>query len=197
VAQAPEYLQRALYFPYDEGLKFVEGLHQAGGFAAVDAAYRRPPTSTEHILHPETYSASQQWARPALPDVAAGSGCGRVRAGALGQFDMTQVLDEYLSPTEASRATEGWNGDAYALVRCGSALGLADRWETDSGSDAGRLFDALGRWASLWSGGRAPGGDGRFSGPSGAGRVVRNGSHVDLVVAEDAAAADRLARALG
>ena len=37
---------------------------------------------------------------------------------------------------------------------------------------------------------------GRFSGPSGAGRVVRNGSHVDLVLAQDAVTADKLITAV-
>jgi hypothetical protein len=82
-------------------------------------------------------------------------------------------------------------------VRCGSVLGLADRWETDPGVDASRLSDALSRWSRGWSGGRGPGADGRFSGPSGAGRITRNGSRVELVLARDLDTADRLARALG
>jgi hypothetical protein len=197
LGRMPEYLNQALYFPYTEGLSFVDGLHDAGGFAAVDAAYRRPPTSTEHILHPSTYAEGQAWTPPPLPDVAAAAGCSRVRSGALGQFDMQQVLDQHISVSDATRAVEGWNGDSYAVVRCGGTLGMADRWETDGGADAGRLADALGRWARSWSGGRAPGADGRFSGPAGAGRITGNGGRVDLVIARDAPTADRLARALG
>jgi hypothetical protein len=195
--QAPEYIQKALYFPYTDGLEFVEGLHGAGGYAAVNAAYRKPPTSTEHILHPATYSAGQGSPSPALPDVAAATGCRNVRTGALGVFDMEALLDQHLAASDAERAAEGWNGDRYAVVRCGNSLGMADRWEADPGTDAGRLFEALGRWARAWSGGRALGADGSFSGTAGAGRVSRNGNRVELVLAQDADTAARLVGALG
>jgi uncharacterized protein YceK len=196
LANAPPYVVKSLLFPYTEGVTFVESLHSAGGFAAVDGAYRRPPTSSEHILHPSTYSQSQGAAAPPLPDVAAATGCQRVRAGALGEFDMREVLGAHVGVSDAGRAAQGWNGDTYTLVRCGGVLGLADRWETDPGVDAARLTDALGRWARGWSGGRL-GGDGRFSGPAGAGRITRAGNRVELVVAGNADTADRLVRALG
>ena len=196
-AKAPQYLLESLFFPYQEGLNFVRARHRAGGFAEVDNAYRNPPTSTEHILHPETYASGQTWAPPPLPDLAAATGCGHVDSGNLGEFDMAQVLAREISTTDARNAADGWNGDAFGVVRCGAALGLADRWLTDDPADAGQLADALSRWARGWSGAsRGPDADGRFTGPSGSGRVVRNGGQVDLVLAEDAATADRLARVL-
>jgi hypothetical protein len=197
LARTPSYVQRALYFPYEAGTDFVERLHAAGGFNAVNAAYRRLPTSTEQILHPEAYTAGANAAAPPLPNVAAAGGCRQVRAGSLGEFDMRAVLEEHLEDSVSADAAKGWNGDAYSLVRCGSAFGLADRWVTDRAADAAQLADALAAWATTWSGGSGPGADGRFSGPSGAGHIIRTGSRVDLVVAQDGATADRLARALG
>ncbi|MGH9223973.1 MAG: hypothetical protein ACRD2W_09395 [Acidimicrobiales bacterium] len=196
--RAPDYIQKSLLFPYDRGRTFVKGLYDAGGFAAVDAAYRKPPTSTEHILRPETYRAGQPSTSPALPNLASGTGCRGLRNGIIGQFDMRAVLDTHLSTADANRAADGWNGDAFGLVRCGSALGLADRWETDPGTDPARLVEALGRWSQQWSGsGRLPGADGRFSGSKGAGRIVRSGSRVDLVLAQDVDTMEKLVRALG
>ncbi len=198
VARTPAYILQSLFFPYDEGRTFVGRLHENGGFAAVDAAYRKPPTSTEQIIQPETYLAGQPSASPALPDLAAATGCAPVTSGAVGMFDMRAVLSQRLSMSDARRAVDGWNGDAFRLVRCGTALGMADRWDTDSGADPGRLVDAVNRWAGTWTGaGKAPGADGRFSGPNGAGRVLRTGSRVDLVLAENAATADKLIAALG
>lgn len=195
--RAPRYVLDALRFPYVDGLGFVDHRYQAGGFAAVDAAYRRPPDSTEHILHPELYEAGPAPAPPALPDLAAATGCGAVDAGALGEFDMAKVLREHVSTAQAERAAAGWNGDAFAVVRCGSTLGLADRWRTDTAADATDLARVLADWARGWSGSdRAPDAEGRFSGPSGAGRIVRSGSRVDLVLAGDAATADRVGRAV-
>ena len=197
LARTPPYVQQALYFPYEAGTEFVEQLHAAGGFNAVNAAYRRLPTSTEHILHPETYRAGASAAPPPLPNVAAANGCRQVRAGSLGEFDMGAVLDQHLDDSLSANAAKGWNGDAYSLVRCGNAYGLVDRWVSDRPADAARLAEALAAWAPTWSGGSGPGPDGRFSGPSGAGHIFRTGSRIDLVLAQDGATADRLARALG
>ncbi len=197
VTRTPGYVIQSLFFPYDEGRSFVGELYDAGGFAAVDAAYRKPPTSTEHIIHPPTYLAGQPSAPPAIPDLGAATGCALVTTGSVGQFDMRAILSQRLTNVEAGRAVEGWNGDAFGLVRCGAALGLADRWVTDAAADAGRLLDAINRWAGSWSGGgRAPGADGRFTGPNGTGRVARSGARVDLVLAQDAATADKLIAAL-
>jgi hypothetical protein len=197
VVRTPRYLLEALRFPYEDGLEFVRSRYEVGGFAAVDAAYQRPPTSTEHILHPEVYVAGQASSRPALPDVAAATGCVPVDAGALGEFDMAQVLDEHLSAPRANVAAAGWNGDAFAVVRCGSALALVDRWRTDSPTDALQLVEALAEWARDWSGsGAGVDAAGRFSGPSGAGRIGRTGDGVDIVLADDVATVDVVARVL-
>ena len=197
-ARTPQYMLDALFFPYQDGLAFVQSRYKAGGFAAVDAAYRDPPTSTEQILHPNLYSPGQGWTAPALPDLAAATGCGKVDTGTLGAFDMAEMLDRQLTTAASSAAAAGWNGDAYSVVRCGAALGLADRWQADTPADGGLLADALDKWAQGWSGAsRAPDAAGRFSGPAGAGRIVRSPSgRVDLVLADDLATADRLAGAL-
>lgn len=196
-ARAPRYLLESLFFPYTSGLTFVESRHKAGGFAEVDKAYRNPPTSTEHILHPETYASGQTWTAPALPDLAAATGCGAVDTGTFGEFDMIQILSGELASNDAKSAAAGWSGDAYGAVRCGNALGLADRWQADTPADAGRLADALTRWARGWSGAtRAADAEGRVTGATGSARVVRNGGRVDLILADDLATADRVAAAV-
>jgi hypothetical protein len=195
LSRTPAYVRRSLFFPYEVGVEFVEGLHSAGGFAAVDAAYRNPPISTEHILHPETYSAGESATPPALPDLTAGTGCAQVRTGTLGEFDMRALLEQQ-GESDAASAARGWNGDSYVLIRCGGSLALAERWRTDPGTDPRPLAEALGRWSRAWSGGQGPAADGSFSGPTGAGRIVGTGGRVDLVIARDATVAGRLADAL-
>lgn len=195
--KAPAYVLDALFFPYQDGKAFVENRFKAGGFAEVDRAYRNPPVSTEQILHPERYAAGQGWTPPPLPDLPTATGCTKVDDGALGEFDMAELLTPQLGRTAAQAAADGWNGDAFTVVRCGSAMGMGDRWRADNATEATALADALGRWARTWSGSsRSPDADGRFAGPSGAGRVVRTGDRIDLVLADDTATADKLVNAL-
>ena len=196
-ANIPNYVIQSLYFPYGSGLEFVTALHDKGGFAAVDDAYRQPPTSTEEILHPERFVPGRQWTRPPLADLAGATGCAAVDASTIGEFDMYQVLDEFLAADEARAAAAGWNGDAYRLVRCGTAVGMVDRWQADTAGDLDELADSLGRWARRWSGtNRLPEANGVFSGPGGSGRIIRSADRIDLVIASDASTSDRLSAAV-
>ena len=193
----PRYLQDALVFPYTKGLEFAfDRYRTTRSFSAVDAAWRRRPTSSEEILHPERYSEGQEWHAPELPDLGA-TGCRAVRSGTLGEFDMRELLDRFLSERDANRAADNWAGDAFQFLRCDTTPAFVERWTADDEVGADRLTIALERWARAWSGGRPPNGDGYFSGPDGAGRVRRTGAAVDLVLAADKATADRLGGVLG
>lgn len=57
MTQLPYILQGSLMFPYTEGAAFVEALRARGGWAAVDAAYDDPPTTTWEVLFPDGYPA--------------------------------------------------------------------------------------------------------------------------------------------
>ena len=56
LAGFPYFLEQELLFPYEDGLAFVCELYDAGGWAAVDRAYRQPPTTTAQVLFPERYA---------------------------------------------------------------------------------------------------------------------------------------------
>ena len=198
VAKMPPFMVDTLYFPYTTGRAFVISRYRTGGWAAVNAAYARPPDSTLVVTHPELYDAGRTWATPAFPDLAAATGCTPVRTGTLGEFNMTELLTEHLNDTTSGDAAGGWNGDFFATVRCGSARGFADRWTAPDTASAGKLVSALSSWAGDWSGGHTkPASDGRFSGWGGAGRLVQAGTRVDLVLADDTATADKVGAALG
>lgn len=115
LAGAPAILRVPLLSRYFDGLLFAAALHgrQHAGFSAIDAAFSDPPTTTEHILHPERYFARE---RPALIELPAFEA---MRSG--GFFAMP---DETLGELEASiffargrnverepSAAAGWHGD--------------------------------------------------------------------------------------
>ncbi len=106
---APAYIQAELTFPYLEGLVFARSLYLAGGWAAVDAAYENPPVSSEQILHPERYPRDLPvlFDPPALVD-SLGEAWVEVLRDTLGEWGTRMTLEQYLDPSTAMAAAEGW-----------------------------------------------------------------------------------------
>jgi hypothetical protein len=115
----PAYVQAALLFPYLEGATFVERLREvAGGWRLVNFALeKRPPDSTEQVLHPEKYVRFEQPVRLRLrAEAVLGGGWRRAARGTIGEFDTSELLrrgDE----DGATRAAAGWGGGRYELWR--------------------------------------------------------------------------------
>src|SRR5450755_3957774 len=69
VQQVPAIIKRSVVAPYVDGLSFVNALRRRGGWAAVDAVWKRLPSSTEQVLHLEKYDANET--ATVLPALAA------------------------------------------------------------------------------------------------------------------------------
>ena len=141
----PAVLRESLLFPYTSGLTLTQRLHAGGGWAAVDAAFAKPPASTEQVIHPEKYDSAEVPTVVALPDDLAG----RMGAGwslgledTLGEFQLKVWLANAAdgAATEQGNATEaaaGWGGDRVAvLYGPGGATAVVIDSEWDSPSDA-------------------------------------------------------------
>jgi hypothetical protein len=139
LARMPPVLLRQTLFPYTDGLTFVSGIFQQGGFDAVDEAFADPPDSTEQILHPERYAARDEPIAVDLPAVtqALGSGWDETTTDTMGELN-AQIWLQQESGANASRsAAQGWGGD-----RIGAYTGPSDAWAVawhtawDTSSDA-------------------------------------------------------------
>src|SRR6185369_3555626 len=58
-AGVPPILTDELLFPYTEGLDFILALNKSGGWDAINAAFKKPPTTSEQILHPDKYLSGE------------------------------------------------------------------------------------------------------------------------------------------
>ena len=146
--EAPLVLKEELVFPYREGLRFVQQLHQSGGWAAVNQAYVNPPASTEQVLHPAKYFAGEAPIPVGLPDLAAelGPGWRQLVNNTLGELDLRILVEQNGSRQEALLAAEGWGGDRYALLEDDqgrAVVVIRSTWDTQS--DAAEFFEAYGR----------------------------------------------------
>jgi hypothetical protein len=162
---APPILRESLLFPYTSGLSFVQGLQASGGWDAVNAAFRKPPASTEQILHPEKYASGEAPIEVVLPKdlvTRLGTGWKVTSQDTNGEFQFAVWLrtNGAIDAATAQAAAAGWGGDRMALVDGPSgswAVILRTVWDTAADaaefeSAATALVDKLASPASLLPG---------------------------------------------
>ena len=150
--KAPAYLRETSLFPYSDGLNFVNRLIASGGYAAVNAAFANPPTSTEQILHPDKFAPREAPIDAKLPaGLAKGMGSGWTEVGqdTLGELLLRIWLTQNAVPAAVARvAVQGWGGDRLVLLRSASGdptIGVRTEWDTADDADefAGAASTAL------------------------------------------------------
>jgi hypothetical protein len=164
VKDAPDFLNRRFQLPYLAGARLVGLMRKKGGWAAVNAAYRDPPASTEEVLHPERFLGGRD--RPVevrLPDVKPflPEGARELWSDSVGELGLRTVLarerpgwarGERPTPGEAA---EGWDGDRAVVLQQGGALVLAWKLAFDDDEEAGQGYAAYRRMAGRYPGFRA------------------------------------------
>jgi hypothetical protein len=148
----PEGLQLLLIFPYTSGLRFAHDLLKEGSYQAIDAAFKKPPSSTEEILHPEIYRASIKSYRTfSLDDGAQHIPAPHkiIYSDTIGEFGVSTLLSLFIADkSRAAQAAKGWGGDrAFYAEKPSSgketAVGLLV-WKTawDSEQDSQEFYQA-------------------------------------------------------
>jgi hypothetical protein len=147
--KAPLAIREAMIFPYRAGLMFVAALRRRHPWSAVDAAFRRPPRSTEQILHPERYHADDLPVPVQIDPLASLRGYSRAHQTVWGELGFQLFLRSHgLDEATAEQAAAGWGGDrAVVLARAGErrpqrAAGVS-RSEWDSEVDAIEAEEAV------------------------------------------------------
>jgi hypothetical protein len=151
IDRAPLAIRDSLIFPYRAGLGFVAALRHHQPWRAVDAAYARPPKSTEQVLHPEKYLADEAPVPVALAAPAALPGFTLTHATVWGELGFGLWLRSHgVADASATEAAAGWGGDrAIVVARPGErtvarAVGIA-RSEWDTEADAIEAAEAAGK----------------------------------------------------
>jgi hypothetical protein len=149
--KVPLAIREAMVFPYRAGFGFVAALRRRQPWRAVDAAFARPPRSTEQILHPERYLADD----PPIPIEArvpaALPGFAIVHSTVWGELGFDLWLRSHgVDERGAAEAAAGWGGDRVIVLarpgerRAARAVGIA-RTEWDSEVDAIEAAEAAGK----------------------------------------------------
>jgi hypothetical protein len=148
VNAAPPIIRETFSFPYTYGLDFVS-LLQEEGWQAVDAAYADPPQSSEQILHPEKYLSRDEPEIIALPPLTdtLGTGWRLVEADTLGEFQTSLYLAQQVDQATTDLASQGWDGDQYAVYARGDGTLLAFATVWDSAKDREEFVSAYTQYA--------------------------------------------------
>jgi hypothetical protein len=134
---APIFLKEALTFPYRYGLDFEAALMKASKQKAFTDVFKDPPRSTRQIMEPQTYLSGERIEPMRLPDFKTiFKDYERFDIGAMGEFDVAILVDEYAGVDTSHRMYPHWRGGYYYAAKrkddAAAPLGLlyASRWST-------------------------------------------------------------------
>jgi hypothetical protein len=147
-AGVPPFLNELELWPYVSGEAFVASLVSAGGTDAVDAAFRRFPTSTEQLIHPELFPSDRS--RPvSIPDITSrlGPRWGDLDAMTIGEEWVLAMLGLRLDRSTAEDAAAGWSGGGYRAFTDGNDVVVVMTTAWDTVTDADAFAGALRRWS--------------------------------------------------
>jgi hypothetical protein len=134
--KAPLAIREMMLFPYRAGFTFVTTLRATKPWSAIDAAFKRPPKSTEQIIHPDKYLADEDpvAVKLELPDI--------VHSTVWGELGFELFLRAHgIDVATAKLAAAGWAGDRVVTT---ASFGAA-KFVWDSEPDAIEAYDAAQR----------------------------------------------------
>jgi hypothetical protein len=141
-------MKEALTFPYRYGIDFIaEMLTKGGKEKAFTALFQDPPRTTRQIMEPQTYLTGERLEPMPLPDFRqVFKNYDRFDVGAVGEFDVAVLIDQYAGAEISHRMYPHWRGGYYYAARpkgdpaAPLALLYVSRW---SNPDAASQFGAI------------------------------------------------------
>lgn len=151
MSHVPLAMREGLLFPYVGGLEFIAHFRQHHPWTTIDAIYKKPPLSTEHILHPEKYDSYEQPTLVSAKLPASLTSYSETVSTVQGEKGIELFLRSHgVEHARAIRAAAGWGGDRMAVYagrgHKGSALantiGVSlSSWDDET--EAEEFFEAL------------------------------------------------------
>ncbi len=143
--KTPMYLRETLVFPYTQGMLFQNALHQKLGRGAFAEIFRKPPVSTQQVLHPDKYFSGTEPVSPQLPVFNGKKGWTRLIDGNVGELDHAILIRQYAGKPRSEALAPAWRGGSYAIFQNRSegrtVLAYASQWENaDKAQDFFRAY---------------------------------------------------------
>jgi hypothetical protein len=137
-SSAPMVIQETLLFPYINGAEFVKRYNARH---AVRLPFERLPASTKQVMHDSAFFGKppDEAGTIELPPIA-----GTIDQNNFGEFGTRLLIYQHTRDQDRSiRASNGWDGDRYELVKTPAGTSLA--WVTvwDTRTDAAEFMSAI------------------------------------------------------
>jgi hypothetical protein len=116
---APIFMKDELMFPYRYGVEFEAQLvRKQGKDKAFAATFENPPRTSREIMEPDTYISGEHLAPLPLPDFKSIlKNYDRFDVGAIGEFDVAVLAEQYAGEEESNRIYPNWRGGYYYSAR--------------------------------------------------------------------------------
>lgn len=141
--------------PYDLGAPLVLGLRNEGGNERLDEAYGDAPDTEEDLFSPLTYLEPERdegGDEPTEIDLGVDEPLEEDTFGAVSWY---LLLVERIDPQLALAATDGWDGDRYAIVEEDERTCVHVAFAGDESSDEEAMADAIDDWVEAMPAGDA------------------------------------------
>ena len=136
---APPILRVTLVAPYLRGLQFIAAVQGRGGWPAVNNAHRRPPTTSEQVLHPEKYFARERAELIEVPEnrQLKSAGFARIEEDTLGELELSVYFGQQRKSGTDEEAAAGWAGDRLVIYRRGARTAVVwwTTWDTENDAE--------------------------------------------------------------
>lgn len=146
IRNAPEAISYTIMFPYASGLRFAHALLKKGGYGTIDRAYKRPPRSTEEILHTEKFFREEPDFHPISDEEvlksAKLSSLKVLSSDTWGEFMLSMLLTKGNSKQKAAEAAGGWAGDRVLIAQDRETKHIILLTHLDSHNDQLKFFEA-------------------------------------------------------
>ncbi|MEN0068038.1 MAG: hypothetical protein AAGA48_38265 [Myxococcota bacterium] len=143
----PSAVLESVGYAYTFGAEFAQSLLKARGWAAFDDAFRRPPISTEQVLHPEKFRDRDWPQRVPLDVTEVLVDYELVEENTVGELGIVTMLRQWGYPRQAWIVASGWDGDRMQVLVRDEELVLVWRLVWDTPEDAERFVTQLrDRW---------------------------------------------------
>jgi hypothetical protein len=143
----PRVFVELMSFPYVFGPDLLHTVMDERGRAARNELLRKPPTTEENIVEPQTYLDGEGAEDVKTPALRKGEKVLEDSEGDFGMLSLLVVLAERVPWTDAWDAVQGWAGDSVVAFRRGGDTCVRADVLFDDQAAAGRFASTFGEWA--------------------------------------------------